>query len=258
MNVIILAAGVGSRLNGIAGHKPKCLIEAGQTTLIRRIVELCQRRGLRRIAVVTGYRADLIESDLGKSVVYYRNPFYPITNSLSSLWFAREELTPDEDALLMNADLFFEPRLLDAAIADTRPVVMLSDSTRIETADYRFGLDGPRICRHGKNLSVAETDAEHVGVVKLRGEFIRPFKGRLEQLIAAGRFNDWWEDVLYSFIPEGVPIYHHDIAGTFWTEIDCQADYDRLQTWLAKTRVPVLPPPHLHVRPAVAPPLLDV
>jgi choline kinase len=253
MNVIVMAAGVGSRLNGIAGNKPKCLIKAGGETLIRRNIDLCRSRGLRRIAVVTGYRSDLIEAELGGLVHLYHNPFYAITNSLASLWFARDEL--EGDVLLMNGDLFFEPQVLDMAIAQTRSVVMLSDSTRRQTADYRFGFCGDRICRHGKTLSVAETDAEHVGIVRVDRSFLGQFRQRMDQLLAAQRFNDWWEDVLYSYIPQGEPIYHHDVAGSFWTEIDNQADYDRLRSWVGGAVVHVLPPA-LDPQP-LDPPLID-
>jgi choline kinase len=236
MNVIIMAAGVGSRLQGLAGNLPKCLIRAGSQTLIRRVVTMCRERGLRRISVVTGYKADSIRSELGNLAHYYHNPFYPITNSLASLWFAREELV--DDMLLLNADLFFEPKVLDAALAQTRPVVMLADSSRRATADYRFGINGDRVVRHGKQLTAAETDAEYVGIVRVDREFLPAFRERLASLIEAQRFNDWWEDVLYSQIPEGVPIHAHDVAGNFWTEIDCQADYDRLTDWLA---APIMP-----------------
>ena len=34
MRGIILAAGKGSRLNGTAGDKPKCLVEIGGVTLV--------------------------------------------------------------------------------------------------------------------------------------------------------------------------------------------------------------------------------
>lgn len=231
MNVIIMAAGIGSRLGALAGQRPKCLLPAGGETLVRRIVGICHAQGLYDISVVTGYRAELIETELGDSVTYFHNPLFESTNSLVSLWFAAEKLAGD--VILMNADLFFEPDVLRLLLEQPRPAVMLSDSSRIATADYRFGFEADRICRYGKSLSDAETDGEYVGMAKVAGRFMPRFRRRLNELLLAQRVHDWWEEVLYSFIPEGVPIYHRDVAGLFWTEVDCQRDFDRLRNWVA-------------------------
>ena len=92
-------------------------------------------------------RIELEERELGDSVRFFHNEFYEQTNSLMSLWLAREQL--DGDALVMNGDLFFEPLVLQSALEQTLPAVMLADSSRVETADYAFGIDDGRIVRHG-------------------------------------------------------------------------------------------------------------
>ncbi|RLA65163.1 MAG: phosphocholine cytidylyltransferase family protein [Epsilonproteobacteria bacterium] len=234
MKVIIMAAGIGSRLTEVSHDQPKCLIKAGEETLIKRIVRLCKDRGLDDISIVTGYKAKRIEEEIGENVTYFENPFYSVTNSISSLWLAKEKL--DDDLLLMNADLFFEPVILDKILALKQDVVMLSDSTRIETADYRFSFKNDLITKYGKHLSNQETDGEYVGIVRINKSFVKSFKTRLKEMISSGKINDWWEDVLYSFIPQGSPINHSDIAGHFWTEIDYLSDYHRLQDWLARPR----------------------
>jgi len=134
----------------------------------------------------------------------------------------------------MNADLFLEENILDVALSQTKNAVMLSDSTRIETADFRFGVDGDRILKTGNKLTDAETDCEYVGVVRIDANFIAPFKKRLECLLNNGDFNNWWEGVLFSFIEEGVDVFHVDIKGTFWTEVDNCHDYRRLTDWLSR------------------------
>jgi choline kinase len=229
-----MAAGIGSRLAEISHDQPKCLIKAGEETLIKRIVRLCKSRGLDDISIVTGYKPKRIEEEIGDQVTYFENPFYAVTNSIASLWLAKEKL--DDDVLLMNADLFFEPVVLDNILEQKQDVVMLSDSTRIETADYRFSFKDDRIVKHGKNLSNQETDAEYVGIVRVDKKIIKIFETRLKDLVSSGKINDWWEDVLYSFIHEGRPINHFDIAGYFWTEIDYMSDYNRLQDWLIKPK----------------------
>lgn len=230
MKVFILAAGVGSRISRLAQGRPKCLLEVGDRSLIGQMVDRLNRNGLHDITLVTGFRQDLIHQELGDRVNYRHNPFYHVTNSIASLWFARDLL--QDDVIVTNGDLFYEDRMLEALLKDPREVVMLSDSTRIVDADYRFRLDGDRIVGYGKEIPNEETDAEYVGMALIRRSFLQRFKTRLDRMIDTQNTNMWWEDVLYSFIPEGVPVYHRDVAGIFWAEIDYVEDYERIMKWL--------------------------
>ncbi|MCH7612581.1 MAG: phosphocholine cytidylyltransferase family protein [Candidatus Marinimicrobia bacterium] len=230
MKAIIMAAGVGRRLHDLNMNKPKCLLTAGSETLIRRSVNLLISKGISDITVIVGYKANLIRNELNHNITYFENPFFLTTNSIMSLWYARDIL--EKDVLLLNGDLYYEHSILDYAINQTNAVVMLADSTRIENADYRFGFNGNQINRFGKHLTNRETDGEYVGIVRIDQSFIKTFKQTLQELITAGKADIWWEDVLYSFISKQVPIHYFDVAGTFWTEVDTLRDYHYLQNWI--------------------------
>ena len=236
MRAIIMAAGVGSRLHGINGGRPKCLIPAGEQTLLGRMIGQLRDLGIHDISVITGYKSALVEEELPPRVRHIHNPFYRVTNSIASLWLARELLT--EDTLLMNADLCFEPSVLDIALAQVHLVAMLSDHRRIESADFRFRTRGDCIIEAGKHISNQETDCEYVGIARLDGSFIGVFRDRLEEMINRGCFSDWWEAVLYSFLGGDVDIKCADVRGAFWTEVDHAADYARLGDWLARRPAP--------------------
>ena len=62
MRGIILAAGKGSRLNGTAGDKPKCLVEIGGITLLERQIRALELAGVDDIAVVVGCQADRVRA----------------------------------------------------------------------------------------------------------------------------------------------------------------------------------------------------
>ena len=224
-----MAAGVGSRIQGLIHNKPKCLIEAQGQSLISRSVEMLIRKGVHDITIITGYKSELVQNEIGARARYFHNPFYRVTNSISSLWLAKHLL--DDDLILMNADLFFEEEVLDIALAQNEHAVMLSDSSRIEDADFRFGVEGRCIRKTGNKLTDAETDCEYVGIVRIDKSFIATFKDRLEEMVKGRDMNNWWEGVLYSFIEKNVDIFHEDVIGSFWTEVDTPADYDRLTAW---------------------------
>ena len=232
MRAIIMAAGVGSRLRGITGDKPKCLIQAGEQTLLGRVIEQLRERGIDDVSVITGYQSALVDQELPASVRRIHNPFFRVTNSIASLWLARELLT--EDTLLLNADLCFEPQVLDIALAQAQPIAMLSDCRRIETADFRFRTQGSRIVEAGKHISDQDTDCEYVGIVRLDRTFIGIFRARLEEMIQRGCFSDWWEAVLYSFLGGDFDVNCVDVRGAFWTEVDHAGDYARLTDWLTR------------------------
>ncbi len=237
MKAIIMAAGVGKRLQALNINKPKCLIAVGSTTLIRRSVNLLVSKGISDITVIVGFKAHLIRNELNNDVAYFENPDFHSTNSIKSLWYAKDLL--EDNVLLLNGDLYYEHGILDYAINQTNPVVMLADSTRIDNADYRFGFIGNQINRFGKHLTNDETDGEYVGIVRIDQCFIKRFKQTLEEMITSGETNIWWEDVLYSFIEKQIPIHYFDVAGTFWSEVDTLQDYNYLQNWITNQDMPM-------------------
>ena len=236
MKAIIMAAGVGKRLQALNINKPKCLIKVGSETLIRRSVNLLVNKGISDITVIVGFMAHLIRNELNNDVTYFENPDFHSTNSIKSLWYAKDLL--EDNVLLLNGDLYYEHVILDYAINQTNPVVMLADSTRIDNADYRFSFSGDQINQFGKHLTNHETDGEYVGIVRIDQRFIKTFKQALEEMITSGKSNIWWEDVLYSFIEKRIPIHYFDVAGTFWSEVDTLQDYNYLQNWIKNQDMP--------------------
>ena len=234
MKAIIMAAGIGSRLEKINGNRPKCLIEMDGISLISRSVTLLASRGITDVSVITGYKSGLVRQELQSRVCYLHNPYFEVTNSIASLWLAKELL--HDDVILMNADLYYEISVLDTMLAQRGNAVMLSDSTKIVDADFRFGVLGDRILKTGNQLSNQETDCEYVGIVRIDKSFVDRFRRRLEEMIKSGDFKNWWEGVLYSFIDDGIAITHKDVEGAFWSEVDHLGDYNRLLDWISRAK----------------------
>src|SRR3954468_16355016 len=123
MKGIILAAGKGSRLNGTAGDKPKCLVETGGLTLIERQMQVLERAGVDDIAVVVGCQADRVRTTCGQGVAYVENSRFAETNSLYSLWTARALLY--EGFVVLNCDVLFHPALLDDLLTTHHDAALL-------------------------------------------------------------------------------------------------------------------------------------
>ncbi|OVE80018.1 hypothetical protein BVY02_01625, partial [bacterium J17] len=65
IDVLLLAAGFGSRLRPLTENTPKPLIEVGSKTLIERHLEMLAESGVQRVIVNTHYRAEQLKKYLG-------------------------------------------------------------------------------------------------------------------------------------------------------------------------------------------------
>jgi choline kinase len=232
MKAILLAAGRGTRISRVIEEIPKCTLPVEGKPLIRRTVEMLLAEDIQPIVCI-GYQYKKIQEALrGLDVKYYYNPFFDVTNSIASLWFAHNELA-EEDVLLLNADVYFQKEILDSVISDPNETVMTIDETRTKTGDYFFSLMGGCIKKYGKDLTLEERSCEYVGIAKIKKSFIPLFQNRLKDLIETQKHNLWWENVLYSFSEER-NLYTVDVHGYFWAEIDYFDDYERIMDYISK------------------------
>jgi L-glutamine-phosphate cytidylyltransferase len=229
MKALILAAGRGTRISRHIDGKPKCTVPLDEkTTLIEYSIDLLRSRKVDGVIVALGYRGDVIRGLLsGREVSFYENPFFDVTNSIASLWFAREELATTDRMIIMNGDVFLSEAALDLILSEDRSPVLFYDVNRREGADYKFMCEGDRLVKYGKDLSLEETTGEYVGCATLSGDFIGDFSRRLDGLIREQRHSMWWEDVLYSMAAER-PIIARDVEGAFWAEVDYIEDYEQI------------------------------
>jgi choline kinase len=229
MKALLLAAGRGTRISRNIEGKPKCTLALdGHKTLIEYSVDLLEANGITDITIVIGYRGEVIrELFRGRAVTFVENPFYDVTNSIASLWFARAELGGADRFTIMNADVFLSPEALALILEERRSPVLFYDRSRREGADYKFLCEGERIVKYGKELSLEETSGEYVGCASFDRDFLGAFATRLDELIQLQRHGLWWEDVLYSMSEER-PVLARDLAGAFWGEVDYIEDYERI------------------------------
>ena len=104
---IILAAGKGSNLQPMTLKYPKTSYKLDEnTTVLQRMVRSIRKIDKNaEIVVVVGYMADDVRKELKvENVRFVMNPFYEVTNSISSLWFARDYLER-ENVTIVHGDV---------------------------------------------------------------------------------------------------------------------------------------------------------
>lgn len=140
MKAIILAAGYGKRMRPLTGREHKTLLKINGRTIISRIVDGLLENGVTDIIVATGYLAARLENYLRESYpqvpfTFVENLNYSNTNNIHSLSLVFDEVEIDDDTLLVESDLIYEPAVIRRIIASPRDNVALVDR-------YRYGMDG--------------------------------------------------------------------------------------------------------------------
>ncbi len=235
MKAIIFAAGLGTRISRHIGDKPKCLVEVYGVPLILYTINLLMKNGIHDIAVVTGYKAEQIERILPRNVHVFRNPFFSVSNSIASLWFARDFISGSSPVLAMNGDVFIEDDILNELFHTEQGdnlALMVADSSRIEEADYKFSWKDGHLETFGKQLTPPETTGEYVGLGLVYPEYVNKLLRIVEREIMNGNYNQWWEEPIYKQTLLGQNVGVLDISGCFWVELDFAEDLGRLNQYI--------------------------
>lgn len=229
MRGIILAAGQGSRLNGTAADKPKCLVEAGGLTLIERQLQILERAGVDDLTIVVGCGADLVRSVCGRRVTYIENARFAETNSLYSLWMARALLY--QGFVVLNCDVLFHPLLLTDLLASQHQDALLiahreAHQPPFGDEEMKVKVRCGRVIDMSKTMDPSEADGENLGIVKFSPVGAAILVEIMDRLVAAGDLRAWAPRAFRDFA-QVRPLHAVGTRGLPWIEIDFPEDYER-------------------------------
>ncbi|RHF52852.1 sugar phosphate nucleotidyltransferase [Mitsuokella multacida] len=109
---IIMAAGFGSRLRPITLYTPKPLIYVNGQRMIDTIIKSLRDNSIDEIHIVVGYKKECFDDLLKEytGIDFIENPYYDISNNISSLYVAREYL---DDCIILDGDqMIYNPEVL--------------------------------------------------------------------------------------------------------------------------------------------------
>jgi len=151
MKALILAAGYGERMRPLTDDSHKALLEISGETIISRIVNGLGEVDITNIIVVLGYRDRELKEYLRQehptvNFHFIVNERYAETNNIYSLALALENLSIDDDIILIESDLVFRPDILRKLIDSSYANVALVDK-------YRTGMDGTVVKITGSRIT---------------------------------------------------------------------------------------------------------
>lgn len=222
MTYVILSAGKGAKLQPLTLNHPKSLYKLDDnTTILQRLV-----RNIRRyeeeaeIVVVVGYMYHQIQKELEEdNVTFVHNPYYSVTGSMGSLWFAKDFLQR-ENVTIINGDIVASDNLLKNVICQHTdyPCVLL-DSSRHDSNKYNVQVQDEMVCVMSKNLS--DYLGNYASIIKLDAVSSRFLLEQLNQMVNDEMYNLFYEDAIVQMIFEkNFELYYMDIKDYEWIEVD--------------------------------------
>jgi choline kinase len=224
---VILCAGRGTRLGTLTNNSPKCLLNVCDKSILERAITQFVEFGITRIVLVVGFQSEkVIEKVKGLvedlKIVY--NPNFASTNTLVSLWCAREYL--EEGFWLLNGDVLFDPQAFSRFTTKFSEIGVLPGKCGEEEVKVKIDDNG-----HVNSLSktVANALGEFIGLAYFDPEFSKALITCLENWQSKKEVDTQYFEAAVEDAMLQVPLRIADLSGLNCIEIDTPEDYKRAE-----------------------------
>ncbi len=227
---IVLAAGLGSRMQPDSNSSPKPLVPVLDTPLLEYVLKNLEEIGIRRTMVVTGRKAEAVHHWLSKTefameVDDVYNPHYSLGNGISAQFGLK--YTDTNSVLIVMADHLASPNLFNRAverkhlgvdlglIVDYNPCMIpqLDEPTRVLVNDR------DKILEIGKDIT--NWNCVDTGVFLVSREFVS-----VVDSVVRKKGDCIMSDAVNYMIASGRDVQAWNSNGAFWLDIDTPSDLE--------------------------------
>jgi choline kinase len=159
---------------------------------------------------------------------WIENPDYEKTNTIYSLWLAREALAPARgepepgDLLFFNGDVVCDDGVMEALLDSPFPDLLAVDTARRATEEILVFAEGEKVRRIGKEVAAGE----FVGLARFGPALSRAFRAALERRVARGGVELFFESALDDLLQAGAGWELRLLDTSPWRAIEIDTEQD--------------------------------
>ena len=228
MQAVILAAGVGSRLEDVINDRPKSFLEIHNETLIERSIRLLISQGISDIIIGTGYEDKYFEGLKPHylQITTSRNADYRHTGSMFTLYLLKDLIK--NHFLLLESDLLYERKALEYLLQDEREnIILASEETRSGDEVFIQVTDQGHLADMSKSkIDLEEVSGELVGISKISPDTLTQMCSCAKESFRIGERQIHYEDSLVA-ISGKVRLWVKVVKDLAWCEIDDEKHLQR-------------------------------
>lgn len=224
---VILAGGMGTRLNKVTENMPKGFLEIDGMPIVEQSIQNLISEGVEEIIIGTGHCNEWYDNLVEKYKVIktIKNDDYSDTSSMGTL----EVCAPliKDEFILLESDLIYDEIGLKVLINDKRDnVILASGKTNSFDEVYLDFDENNQLTKVSKDSSeVSNTNTELVGITKISKEILDKMVGWYKDNRNEYKKIDY-ENVL-EILAKDNPIFVHKINHYVWAEIDDKRMFER-------------------------------
>lgn len=235
MQAIILAAGMSKRLRPLTDTTPKCLLKAGDKTLLEMTINNILKNGVNCFVMVTGYRERMIKEHIAEKfpeldITYLTNSDFENNNNSYSLWMTKDYITGD--AILLDSDILFDYRIISKLFdAQNTDCLAVKRGHNLSAEEIKVIIDSTNKIEHiGKHIDPAACYGESIGIERFSHDFFVKLGEVLERkIVKENNVNEFYEASFQELYDKGNSMYAVDVSEYKCMEIDFPEDLKRAQ-----------------------------
>ena len=171
--VLIIAAGLGSRLKKHTENLPKCMLDFGGKTLLQRQLDAYKKNSITDISIVRGYKKNKIKY---KGIKYFENTDYKNNNILNSIFYAEDFI--NGNLIISYSDILFDSTVVKRLLKSNHDISVVVD---IDWRGYYVGRKDHPISEAENVIFNSNNEVEKIGKIntgaeEVHGEFIGMIK----------------------------------------------------------------------------------
>lgn len=223
VDVIILAAGVGSRLRPLTNSMPKTMVKVNSRTIIERLFDQLIIHDNININVLAGYKHTVLKEFLdskGYEFNFIVNEVFDKTNNMYSLSLGLDRILNSKgNLIIINADCVYEDEIVRQMLASNKSCIAI-DKSLFNEESMKVVLDEKgNIKGMSKQIEKAENTFVSMDIYNFSYKSKQNLNIIIKEFLKKGDLNSWTEVAIDLLVKKNESIESLTFENK-WIEID--------------------------------------